>query len=580
MWKVRHLSELVVEDAAQGYVEMLSRLGVDYVFSSPGSEFIPLWEHLARYNAEGRKPTYLNVRHEGAALSMAKGYYMATGRAQVLLTHVMTGLLHGAMELKAAYTDQIPLLLMVGQNRTHDGEVYGGTPGPHYLSFTEVGGQERLAPYVKWGDSPETNANILGVIQRAYEVASSPVKGPVLLNVSRELLFERVKAMRLPPAYAEPAPITADPTTLGKIRDMLMEARSPMIYTRYLGRNKGAVAELVKLAELVGAPVFETPGYANFPTDNGLHMGTNLGPYLAEADLLLVIDSSSWPPWYPPGSVRKNSKARIVFLDPDPLQLKYPVYGYPADLLVQADSAVAVPQITGLLLKERLDEAAVQARRERWATEHARIRKELAGRALEAKDASPIDPLWLCHCIDQAIDSETIIVHETITHGGPIHQIIERERVAPGTRYEATGPVAHTGLGQGLGVALGVKLAEPGKTVVALVGDGTFNYNPVLAAFGAAQEHGIPFMTVVFNNGCYAAMRGHARYYPEGHSVKHGQYYGVSCGPSPDYTKVVEAFGGYGERVEDPSEVRPALTRALRAVRGGAPSLLDVVLRT
>ena len=98
-----------------------------------------------------------------------------------------------------------------------------------------------------------------------------------------------------------------------------------------------------------------------------------------------------------------------------------------------------------------------------------------------------------------------------------------------------------------------MKLAEPGKTVVALVGDGTFNYNPVLAAFGAAQEHGRPFMTVVFNNGGYAATRGHARYYPEGHSVKHGQYYGVSCGPSPDYTKVVEAFGGYGERGEGPS---------------------------
>ncbi|MCK4438710.1 hypothetical protein KAV47_06520, partial [Candidatus Bathyarchaeota archaeon] len=181
------MAEIKVEDAAHGYVEMLHRLGVDYVFSSPGSEFIPLWEHLARYNSEGKKPFYLNIRHESAALSMAKGYYMASGRAQVLLTHVLAGLLHGAMELKAAYTDQIPLLLIVGQNRTHDGEVYGGTPGPHYLSFTEVGGQQRaVQPYVKWGDSPETNANILATIQRAYQIASSDVKGPVLLSVSRE----------------------------------------------------------------------------------------------------------------------------------------------------------------------------------------------------------------------------------------------------------------------------------------------------------------------------------------------------------------------------------------------------------
>jgi acetolactate synthase-1/2/3 large subunit len=572
------MAEITVEDAAHGYVEMLHRLGVDYVFSSPGSEFIPMWEHLARYNSQGNKPIYVNVRHEGAALSMAKGYYMATGRAQALLTHVLTGLLHGAMELKAAYTDQVPLLLMVGQNRTHDGEIYGGTPGPHYLSFTEVGGQERLAPYVKWGDSPETNGNVLAVIQRAYEIASSDVKGPVLLNLSRELLFEKVTKMRLPADTVRPAPVTADPSTLARLKDMLLEAKNPLIYTRYLGRNRAAVAHLIKLSGLLGVPVFETPGYMNFPTDNPLHMGAAMGPYLKEADLVLVIDSSAWPPWYPPGNIRKVSGAKIVFVDPDPLQLKYPVYGYPSDLLIQADSSVALPQVIGLLEKESRDEASVKDRTERWALEHSRIREELRNKALEARDASPIDPRWLCHCIDEVIDTDTIIVHETITHGSLIHAAVERNRVVPGTRYEATGPVAHTGLGQGLGIALGVKLAEPDKTVMALVGDGTFNYNPVLAAFGAAQEYGVPFMTVIFNNGCYAAMKGHARYYPEGHSVKHGQYYGVGCGPSPDYSGIVEAFGGYGERVENPSEVKESLLKAMKAVREGRPTLLDVVL--
>jgi len=209
------LDEIIVEDAAHGYVEMLHRLGIDYMFSSPGSEFIPLWEHLARYNSEGKKPHYINLRHEGTALSMAKGYYMATGKAQALMTHVVTGLLHGAMELKAAYTDQIPLLMFVGQNRTHDNEVYGGTPGPHYLSFTEVGGQERLVqPYVKWADSPETNANILSVIQRAYRITNSGVRGPVLLNLSRELLFEKITKMHVPEPLHEESVVTADPATI------------------------------------------------------------------------------------------------------------------------------------------------------------------------------------------------------------------------------------------------------------------------------------------------------------------------------------------------------------------------------
>ena len=574
------MSELVVEDAAQGYVEILHRLGVDYVFSSPGSEFIPLWEHLARYNSEGKGPTYMNLRHEGTALSMAKGYYMATGKAQVLLTHVLTGLLHGAMELKAAYTDQVPLLLIVGQNRTHDEEVYGGTPGPHYLSFTEVGGQQRLVqPYLKWGDSPETNANILAMIQRAYEIASSDVKGPVMLSVSREILFEKINLMRLPQPYRVPEPVTADPRTIVKLAEMIDEAENPMIYTRYLGRNRGAVSSLVELAELRGMPVFEMPGYMNFPTDNPLHMGTNMAPYLGKCDLLLVIDSSSWPPWYPPGSIRKSSKARIVFMDLDPLQVKYPTYGYPADLLVEADSSVALPQVTEQLRNMSVNDERIKERIEGWAVEHRRIREEQRRKASDVKDDSPIDPLWLCHCLNDVIDKDTIIVHETITHGAPIHQIIESNRVVPGTRYEATGPVAHTGLGQGLGIALGVKLAEPDKAVVALIGDGTFNYNPVLPSFGAAQEHGLPFMTVIFNNGCYRAMKGHARYYPDGYSVRENVYYGVPCGPVPTYAKLVEAYDGYSETVFEASKVKSSLERGLRSVREGKLTLIDVRIK-
>jgi len=573
------MDEIVVMDAAHGYVEMLNRLGIDYVISSPGSEFIPLWEHLARYNAEGMKPFYVNVRHEGTALSMAKGYYMATGKPQALMTHVATGLLHGAMELKAAYTDQIPLLLMVGQNRTHDDEVHGGTSGPHYLSFTEVGGQERLVqPYLKWADSPETNANILSVIQRAYQIANTDVKGPVMLNLSRELLFEQVKKMKIPESIIAEERITTDPAALEKLKDMLVRAENPIIYTRYLGRNESTVYELVKLTEALGIPVFEHPGYMNFPTNHPLHMGTSFNPYQGDIDLILVIDSSSWPPWYPPNSIRDKTKAKIVFIDPDPIQHKYPVYSYPMDLRIRADTSIAVKQLNQLISSENLDEDKIKERKNRWAKEHVRIREKQKKRALSVKDSDPIDPVWLCYCIDEVIDKETAIVNETITHSRLIHSYIESNRVEPGTRFEATGPVAHTGLGQGMGVALGVKLAKPEKTVIALEGDGTFNYNPVLAAFGAAQEYQLPFLTIIYNNSCYAAMKGHARYYPDGHSVTQNDYFGVGCVPTPHYAKLIEAYDGHSETVEDPSEVKRALLEALKKTWKGQVSLLDVRL--
>jgi acetolactate synthase-1/2/3 large subunit len=183
------MEEIRVEGAAEGYVEILHRYGVDYIFSSPGTEFVPIWEFLAKYNEAGKKPLYMNTRHEGLSVSLAKGYYMVTGRPQVLMAHVLTGMLHGAMELKAAYTDQIPLMLLVGEARTHDEEVYGGTPGPHYLSFTEVGGQQRLVqPYMKWVDTPESNDNILSTIVRGLDIASTDIKGPVMLSLTRATL--------------------------------------------------------------------------------------------------------------------------------------------------------------------------------------------------------------------------------------------------------------------------------------------------------------------------------------------------------------------------------------------------------
>jgi acetolactate synthase-1/2/3 large subunit len=561
-------------------VELFNRYGVDYIFSSPGTEFVPLWEYLAKYNAQGKKPFYINTRHEAVSLTMAKGYAMVTGKPQVVLTHVLVGLLHGAMELRALHADNLPVVLLVGQAWTHDREIHGGTPGSHYMSFTQIGGQPRVVePYVKWSSTPTTNVNILDILARAFDIASSDIKGPVVLGLSRELMFEQVKKMRMPEKKPQPSTIQADPVALRKLAEMLAEAESPLVYTRYLGRNHGAVSSLVALSDLLSLPVFETPGYMNFPTDHPMHMGYNITPYSAESDLILVIDSSSWPPWYPPTSIRDTSKAKIVFMDLDPLQGKYPSYTYPADMMVAADSALALPALVEELRENMtLSSDKLGERREGWATEHMRLRDVWEKEAIAAKDDVPIDPRWLCYVINKVLDSDTRTIHETITHGGLVSRYIEANRVQPGNHFQAMGPVVHSGLGQGLGVSLGVKLSDPGRSVVALEGDGSFNYNPVHACFGLSQEYQIPFLTVLFDNKSYAAMKQHSMYYPEGYSVKAGRYYGVDI-PKLDYVKLTEAFSGYGEVVKDPAEVESALLRGLEQERNGRLALLDMIIK-
>jgi len=581
VWGRSKMEEIEVEGAAEGYIELFNRLGVDYVFSSPGTEFVPLWEYLAKYNSQGRKPLYINTRHEAVSLTMAKGYAMASRKPQVVLTHVIVGLLHGAMELRALYTDNIPVILIVGQAWTHDKEVYGGTPGSHYMSFTQVGGQSRVVqPFVKWSGDPSSNVNILDIIARAFDVASSDIKGPVVLSLSRELIYEKTKKMRMPERKPHPTAIQADPDALGRLAFLLTEAESPLVYTRHLGRNPDAVSSLVELAELLALPVFETPGYMNFPTDHPLHMGYNIAPYAADSDLIIVIDSSSWPPWYPPTSIRETSDAKIVFIDLDPLQSRYPSYTYPADMLITANSALALPTLIDAVRSRSASLIdSLRDRHDTWAVEHRKLREAWRREALKTRDDKPIDPRWLCYCINEVLDSGTITVHETITHGMIVHRLVEGNRIRPGTHFEATGPVAHTGLGQGLGVSLGVKLVNPGKTVIALEGDGSFNYNPVHANLGLSQEYDLPFLTVIFDNLSYAAMKQHARFYPKGYSVRGDRYYGVYQKPKPDYAKIAEAFGGYGETVEDPSEVKPSLIRSLKEIGRGRLALLDIVLK-
>jgi acetolactate synthase-1/2/3 large subunit len=116
--------------------------------------------------------------------------------------------------------------------------------------------------------------------------------------------------------------------------------------------------------------------------------------------------------------------------------------------------------------------------------------------------------------------------------------------------------------------------------VICLIGDGSFNYDPVPAAFGAAQEHDLPFLTIMFDNQGYLSQKaGVPSYYPDGWAVKTNNYSGLHIGPCPEYAKIIEAFGGYGERVEEPGEVRNAIRRGLDALKQGRSALLDIRLK-
>ena len=173
--------------------------------------------------------------------------------------------------------------------------------------------------------------------------------------------------------------------------------------------------------------------------------------------------------------------------------------------------------------------------------------------------------------MSETLPDDTIYIDEVTTHTELLREHIRWNK--PQSLFTRQG-----GLGQGLGLSLGVKLANPDRPVVTLIGDGGFLYNPVLQSFGASRDFNLPILVVIFNNKKYAAMQNmHKRMYPEGTAVETGNYLGTHIN-GPDYVKVIEAFGGYGERVEDPEALPDALKRAQEAVRAGRTAVLDVVV--
>ncbi|MCU1261454.1 MAG: hypothetical protein JWO80_4339 [Bryobacterales bacterium] len=187
----------------------------------------------------------------------------------------------------------------------------------------------------------------------------------------------------------------------------------------------------------------------------------------------------------------------------------------------------------------------------------------------QIKGAVPAAALF--RALHRALPESSSIVDEILTELPQMMQFLFESK--PFRQYRGwTGA-----LGTGLGTALGVKLARPSDTVVCVIGDGAFHYNPVPAALGFAQENGAPILIVVCDNRGYSSQTWNVyKYFPDGAAVRSGQFFGNVIAPTPDYVKLAEAYGGTGERVENIAALDSAIERAQASLRAGHSALLDV----
>lgn len=554
-------------------LEALEECGVTYLFSNLGSDHPAIIEAIAKAKESGKQlPEIIVSPHESVALAAAHGYWLETGEPQAVFVHVDVGTQNLGGSLHNAFRSRVPVFIFAGDTPyTMEGELKGSRN--RYINVLQDVYDQRgiVRPYVKWEYEIRTGTNIKQIIFRAIQVANSDPKGPVYLMGAREVLEESViDDNKNSKKYETISPTGLQQSQVKEIVESLNRAKHPLIVTSYLGRNKQAVQELISFCETLAIPVIEgNPSFLNFPSNHSLHLGYNDIDLVSKSDVILVLDHDV--PWMPTVNEPRDD-ATIYYIDVDPIKEDIPLWHIPASEFIKCDSFTALKQLNEHLQTTEIDLNLKSKRYDHFSNIHDNQRKEWKKLATE-KTEEYITPAYLSGCLNEIMDEDTVLVNEAITNSTVVSQQISR--VKPGTYFSNGG----SSLGWYGGVATGIKLASPEKTVVSLTGDGTFYLNSPSSVYWMSQQYNVPFLTIIYNNhGWNATKQNVLRIHPDGFAKKNDNYW-VSLKSEINLADVAKAVGNaYTAIVKERTELKKVLQKGLNEVRNGRSAVIDVHL--
>ena len=552
--------------AAEAFLRALADHGVDYFFCNPGTDFPPIVEAFGRAKKTNAKvPKPILVPHENLAVGMAHGAYLMTGRPQAVMVHTTVGTANTINNLINVSRDRMPLILAAGRTPITEKGSFGSRTRPIQWGqemFDQAGMVREL---VKWDYELRMPGQVGDVVARAAEVAMAHPRGPVYLMLPREPLSAPL-AEPIAPIKPRPlaAPVQPDGHAIATLAEWIAAAERPLIVASSLLPE--AVPLLAHLAERCAIPVvMHNSRTVCLPSSHPMHFGFEPGALLADADLVIVLESDV--PWIP-HLQHPPAGCRVAHVAEDPFFVRYPMRSFPSDLAVQAGCINALDALVKAVEPRlQMADARIAARRARL-TERMRLR-----RAQLAKDSAAggtISPAYLSRVIGETVGDDAIIFNEYPLR--PDHCAREK----PGSFF-ALGPAG--GLGWGFGAALGAKLAAPDAFVVATLGDGAYMFaNPTVGHWVSAT-HNLPILTVVFNNSRYGAVRNATlSMFKDGAAGENDGRTFADLDASPAYEAMAMAQGAYAERVEKPADLPNALLRAREAVVSGRrQALLNVI---
>jgi len=423
---------------------------------------------------------------------------------------------------------------------------------------------------VRWDYELRAESDLEVTIDRAMALAHGNSPGPVYLSLPLEVISAPVKQFsfsEIPTRQAE-SPSLPSPQAIAELAGWVARSARPVITTTFAGRESGAMQALARLAERFAIPVIQVrPRAVCLQSNHPMHFGYDPTPWVCNADLILNVDSLA--PWIP-GAVSPPPDCRVVQLGPDPNFRQHPIRGYRADRALMGSVRLTLSALCDALEAEgRGALAAAAARRDRLVRLQAERRDHLASRLEASKKKSTIDVVYASDCINQVKTADSILIKESPLDLDYVETVAEGGQLA-----------GASGLGWGLGGAMGAKLAAPDRLVIATEGDGSYMFGNPTAAHWVSAAEDIPFVTVIFNNARWESVRRSVlRQFPDGHASRMNTVPLTGLHPSPKYEMIVRSVDGSGVCVESADQLRPALEEAVDlAITKGRQAVVNVIL--
>jgi acetolactate synthase-1/2/3 large subunit len=552
--------QIAADSVGEAWLALLGLRGVEYLFANAGTDFPSIVEALAKPRDDGISlPQPILAPHENVAVGMAHGVAMVTGRPQAVMVHVNVGTANALGGLFNAGRDHVPLLFAAGRTPILESGAMGSrTLNIHWAQemFDQAG---MLREAVKWDYELRDAAQLEAVTDRALAIAMSEPRGPVALALPREVLARPVGAFSVAETSLQQpaAPTAPDREALSGIAAALAGAQNPLVITASAGRDERAPTLLAALADRAALRVVEfRPRYLNLANDHPMHGGFEVDPWLGEADAILTLDCDV--PWIPQIKTPRPD-CKVFQIGSDVLFQRYPMRSFRADIAVPCSPAAALPLLSDLIDACRPDETRVSARRSAYEAAHRKLRADAIAAAEKSESDAPMTMAFASLCLARALPPDAIVANEYPL----VRPVMNFTR--PGSFFGSS-PVGC--LGWGVPAALGAQLAARERLVVAAVGDGSYLFANPVACHQVAAAHSLPLLTIVFDNAGWEAVRRATRsLYPSGHAARANRMPLTTLSPTPRYEQIVQACGGWGERIERAGDLPAALERALHVVQ-------------